>query len=345
MKVLMIGLGGIGQRHVRNIRRLMGDSVDIIAYRVRGLTHEITEKLTVNEQAHIESLLNIRSFSSLDDALNTHPDIAFVCNPSSFHIESATRAAKAGCHLFIEKPLSHSMDGIDELINIVKQKKLIAMVGFQLRFHPCYLKMREYILKKDIGMPLAVRAEVGEYMPGFHKYEDYRQIYAAKKKMGGGVVLTQIHEVDYLYSLFGLPESVYALGGHLSPLEIDVEDTACIVMRCRNNNSVLPVSLHMDYLQKPPVRTCTVIGECGKVEVDFVNLTVCHYDDEGKLSEKSDFHDFDRNQLFLDEISHFFESMEKQSQPLVTLEEGLFSLRVALAIKASLASGKPEYLN
>ena len=186
MKILMIGLGGIGQRHARNIRRLMGDSVEVFAYRVRGLTHEITQKLTVNDQANVEKLLDIRSYTNLDEALSTHPEAAFICNPSSLHIESATMAAKAGCHLFIEKPLSHSLDGIEELIRIVKQKELTAMVGFQLRFHPCYLKMREHLLNNDIGMPLAVKAEVGEYMPGFHKYEDYRQIYAAKNKLGGG---------------------------------------------------------------------------------------------------------------------------------------------------------------
>ena len=101
-----------------------------------------------------------------------------------------------------------------------------------MRFHPCLQRLHELVQEKKVGRILSVRAEIGEYLPGWHTYEDYRQMYASRQDLGGGVILSQIHELDYLYWLFGLPRSVYALGGHLSRLEIDVEDTADILMEC-----------------------------------------------------------------------------------------------------------------
>ena len=88
-------------------------------------------------------------------------------------------------------------------------------------------------------------------MPGWHPYEDYRALYAARADLGGGVVLSQIHEFDYLYALFGLPRRLFAIGGHLSHLEIDVEDVASTLMEFNVDGHILPVHLQQDYLQRP----------------------------------------------------------------------------------------------
>ena len=104
------------------------------------------------------------------------------------------------------------------------------MVGYQLRFHPCLLALQRALHENSLGHLLSVRAHVGEYLPGWHPYEDYRQMYASRSDLGGGVLVTQIHEFDYLYALFGLPRRVFAIGGHWSHLEIDVEDVASTLM-------------------------------------------------------------------------------------------------------------------
>jgi predicted dehydrogenase len=152
--------------------------------------------------------------------------------------------------------------------------------------------------------------------------------------------------MDYLYWLFGLPRSVYALGGHLSRLEVDVEDTADILMNFAVDGHPVPVSLHEDYLQRPPSRGCAVIGDAGKILLDFPSLTVTVFDGEGKQVESSSFKDFQRNQMFLDELTHFLNlplpmgEDRVNATPLVHLRDAAQSLRMALAAKESLATGK-----
>ena len=232
MKFLMVGLGSIGQRHLRNLRTLLGPSPEVLAYRVRKLSQVLTDQMTIESDTGLEEKYGVRVFSDLEKALREQPDAALICNPNSLHIPVAVAAAEAGCHLFIEKPLSHNLDGVDELLRIVKDRNVAGLVAFQLRFHPLVRKLRDLIQQGAIGHVISVRAEMGEYMPGWHPYEDYRQAYAARREQGGGSLFAQIHEIDYLYWLFGVPRRLVAMGGHMSSLEIDVEDIASVLMEC-----------------------------------------------------------------------------------------------------------------
>ncbi len=341
MKVLVAGLGGIGQRHVRNLRAILQERIEFIAYRVRGLKHVVTPKLEADATRDVEESLGIRSFYDLDLALEEKPDVAFVCNPTSSHIPVAIACVKAGCDLFVEKPLSHSIDGVEELIQAVDRTKRIAMVGYQLRFHPCVMKLASVIGSGCLGHLLSVRATIGEFLPNWHRYEDYRESYAAKANLGGGVILTQIHEFDYLYSLFGLPSQVFAIGGHWSHLEMDVEDTASILMGCSFEKRPLPIHIHQDYLQSPASRQCEVIGDRGKAILDLPSLSVTVHDFRGAEPTVCSFPGFDRNQLFIDETRHFLTCVQDRSRPVVDLRDGLQSLRIALAAKESIATGNP----
>jgi predicted dehydrogenase len=214
------------------------------------------------------------------------------------------------------------------------------MVGYQLRFHPCFRALREEVRETTFGAPLAVRASVGEYLPAWHPYEDYRQMYAARADLGGGVVLSQIHEFDYLYALFGPPRRLFALGGHLSHLEIDVEDVASTLMEFHLDGRTLPVHLQQDYLQRPPSRGCEVVGDQGKVVMDLPSLSVTRYDCKGAVAENQRWDNFDRNQLFVDEMRHFIECVQTRRNPLVDLSDGAWSLRMALAARESIATGR-----
>jgi predicted dehydrogenase len=338
MNVLIIGLGGVGQRHARNLRALLGDRVELSAYRVRGLTHVIGPTLQVDEHRSVERELGIRAFPDLAAALAQRPDVAFICNPSRFHVEAATACVEAGCDLFIEKPLSDGLDGVEELIRGVERAQRIAMVGYQLRFHPCVRTLASVIESGVLGSLLAVRATVGEYLPGFHPYEDYRQSYASRADLGGGVVVTQIHEFDYLYSLFGPVKSVYALGGHWSHLDVDVEDVASTLMEAAVDDRALPIHVQQDYLQRPGMRQCEVVGDRGRAVLDFRALSVTVTPHEGEPAVDS-FAGFDRNQMFVDEVAHFLECVATRSRPIVDLREGAQSLNMALAVKRSIASG------
>jgi predicted dehydrogenase len=340
VKALIVGLGGIGQRHVRNLRALLGDGVEILAYRVRGLSHVVTPALQADKGRDVEREYGIRVFDTIESALVEQPRIAFICNPSSFHVPVALACVRAGCDLFIEKPVSTDLQSAFELMDAVGKGNRVAMVGYQLRFHPCVRRFQELLREGVLGRLLTVRATVGEYLPGWHPYEDYRQMYASRAEMGGGVVLSQIHEFDYLYSLFGPPHRVFSLGGHWSSLEIDVEDVASTLMEFRVDGRTLPVHLQQDYLQRPASRGCEVIGDRGKVIVDFTAPALMRYDLNGATAEAQRWESFERNQLFIDELSYFLDCVETRCQPVPDLSDGIWSLRMALAARESIASGK-----
>lgn len=345
MKVLMVGLGGIGQRHVRNLRTVLGSDVEILAFRVRGLRHVVTPQLQVAPGRDVEKEYGIQVFDSLPAALAEGPQVAFICNPSSLHVPIATACVRAGCDIFLEKPVSDNMDGVLELLSVVESRRRVAMVGYQLRFHPCYQALQQAVSDGSLGRILAVRATVGEYLPGWHPYEDYRQMYASRADLGGGVIVSQIHEFDYLYSLFGPPQRVFSLGGHASRLEIDVEDVASTLMEFQVNGRSLPVHLHQDYLQRPASRGCEVIGDQGKAIMDLTSLSFTRYNGDGEIAASDRWENFDRNQLFLDQLRHFLDCVARRHKPLVDLSDGIWSLRMALAAKESIANGNPVNLH
>ena len=342
--MLFAGLGGIGQRHLRNLRVVCGDRLDVSAYRVRGQSHVLSDALQVAADTGLDTTYDIRTYSDLDEALATTPDVVFVCNPTSLHLEVAQAAARRGCGLFIEKPLSHAWDGVEELIGIAEARGLVGMVGYQMRFHPCVQRLATLVRERVVGQVISVHAEVGEFLPGWHPYEDYRQMYASRQALGGGVILAQIHELDYLYALFGLPTRVFTVGGHLSDLDIDVEDSATLLMACEVDGRSVPVSLHVDYLQRPPARGCTVVGDRGKIVVDLLEPALRVFGGAGTELETYRPAGFQRNQMFLDQTRHLLACLEGREQPVVSIREGAQSLRVALAAKASMASGAVEEL-
>jgi predicted dehydrogenase len=184
-----------------------------------------------------------------------------------------------------------------------------------------------------------VRAVVGEYLPNFHRYEDYRSTYAARRDLGGGVVLSQIHELDYLSLLFGTPSRVFAMGGHLSDLEIDVEDVAAILLDCGDIERPLPISLQMDYMQRPGARGCEVIGSKGKIIMDLLAPSFVQFGPDGAEVCREAWPGFDRNALFLNQLRHFFAACDGKESPRCTLSDGVRSLTIALAVLRSLKSG------
>lgn len=341
MRALIVGLGSVGQRHARNLRALLGDRVHIMAYRARGNAPVIDEELRTDAARSVEEEYQVESFRSLEEALANEPNIAFVCNPTSLHLPAALACANAGCDLFIEKPVSAALEGVERLLDVAVARQLVVAVGCQLRFHPALELMKKHIDGATIGRVLAVRAEVGEYLPGWHAYEDYRQSYAARRSMGGGVILTLIHEIDYLAWLFGIPRRLFAVGGHLSTLEIDVEDVASILAECSYSGRAFPVHLQMDYVRRPARRTCSVLGDDGSLDLDLrrscLTLTAVDQETTTLFEDRT----FDRNTLFLAELSDFLSARRSRTSPRVSLADGIAAMRVALAAHESIRSGMP----
>jgi predicted dehydrogenase len=344
MKVLFTGLGSIGQRHLRNLRKLLGNSVEILAYRVLREAPMLDDQLQVVKSGSIRDQYNIIEFDDLDIALAQKPEIVFITNPGSLHVETAIKAAEAGCHLFIEKPLGTSEEGIEELIKLVNRKGLIALVAYQLRFHPGLQQVFSWLIEERIGQLIFANLILGEYLPGFHPYEDYRKGCSAVKSLGGGVILSQIHEFDYALWLFGKPKRIFAVGGKLSNLEIETEDTASVLMECQSNKKVLPVSITLDFLRSPSHRTCTIVGDQGNITWDYYGKSLVLKSRVTGKTETMDFKNLERNQLFLDELKHFLAAIKGEESTVVDLRSGYESLRMALAARTSIETGEVQVL-
>ena len=323
-RILMVGLGSIGQRHLHNLKTLGVN--DLLAWRVRN-----------RPLSDVSLLDDVSCYDHLEDAFIQSPDAVMVCGPTRYHLDVALKAAQAGCHLFIEKPLAHSWDGVDELIQIVKNKNLITLVGFNLRFHPALQWIKTAIQSEKIGKVVGIQAQVGQYLPDWHPLEDYREGYSARRELGGGVIFDLIHELDYVQWLGGDVASIACFAGKVSHLEINTEDCADILMRfaCGGTGNV-----HVDYVQRIASRTCRIVGEEGTIFWDAVANEVHTFRVAEKKWQIKRWPDLDRNQTFLSEMEHFLGCLSGREKPLIDVEEGARILKIALAAHESSDSGK-----
>ena len=320
MKFLIAGLGSIGRRHFRNLLAL-GER-DILLYR----THHAT--LPDDELAGFPVETDLRA------ALAHQPDAVIISNPTALHLDIAIPAAQCGCHILLEKPVSHSMARLEELEQAVHQNGVKVLVGFQFRFHPGLQQVKRLMDEDAIGEPLSVRAHWGEYLPNWHPWEDYKLGYAARPELGGGVVLTLSHPLDYLRWLLGEVESLWSFTSHRG-LGMPVEDLAEIGLRFKNGAIG---SLHLDYDQRPPSHTLEIIGSRGTIRWDNADGTtrlarVGLDDKAGPWQEFAPPQGFERNRMFLDELRLFRDLIHGSAEPVCTLQDGIQALRLALAAR------------
>lgn len=265
-------------------------------------------------------------YNNLEDALACGPKVSFITNPTHLHAATALKCVRAGSHVFIEKPVSHSNRGVKELIEALKDNRKKSCVGYMLRFHPCFRQIKKWIDEKRIGRPLLTRTEWGEYLPSWHPWEDYRESYAGSRKMGGGPALTLSHDLDLHIWLFGTPADVKAIANCRTGLDIDTEGSIDILARFGRD---LTANIHLDYLQSPPVRIWEIIGEKGRIFFDYYKGKVVLYSD-GRLEKKfSQDSDFDRNELFIEEVRYFFDCIANGKKPSPGIEEAVLSMKFA----------------
>ena len=275
--------------------------------------------------------------TDLKAALAHHPDAVIISNPTALHMEVAIPAAEAGCHILMEKPIADFLEKVDHLRASLVHGKGQLLVGFQFRYHPAFRQIKAWLAEGAIGKVYSFRAHWGEYLPNWHPWEDYKRSYAARSELGGGVVLTLTHPLDYLRWLLGDVQSLWAFAGRLGNLEIDVTDSAEIGLQFAGGTSG---TLHVDYLQRPPGHTLQIMGTGGLVQWDNTSGLASLYRAEGDRWEKSPLPTgFDRNDLFLDELRHFIRVIQGFERPVCTLSDGAWALRLALSVHRSAQDG------
>lgn len=287
----------------------------------------------------VKEELGLPTFTSLSEALAARPDVVLVATPTSSHVPVALQAAQQGCHLFIEKPLSHNLEGVDDLLALVKSKSLITLVGCNMRFHPGLAFVKKLITDGDIGKIAAARVQVGQWLPDWHPWENYRQSYSAHKDQGGGIILDAIHELDYVCWLMGCPvQQVVCFSGKLSHLEIDTEDTAAVLLRFAGGAMG---EVHMDYVQRTYSRSCHIIGDNGTIHWDYTQEQVRWYSTQDCCWHTySNPPGWEPNRMYLDEMNHFLNCLSGKEEPAMDAFRGKEVLQIALSAKLSAQTGQ-----
>lgn len=316
MRVLIAGLGSIGRRHGRNFKALGVDAItgfDPNAERRAQFAQETGCAVTDN-------------FGS---ALMDIPDLVVVASPNRFHMDQALAAARAGCHLFIEKPLAISANDVNVLEALIEEKKLFAHVGSNWKFHPAFTTMKRLLDEGALGRVTGAQVIAGQWLPDWHPWEDYRQMYSSRRELGGGIVLDS-HEFDYLTWLLGDPDKVKGMTVHSGALDIDTEDVAVACLRLKNN---VLATVHVDYIQRDYRRRYHISGDQGTMEWDYTKGVIELYRAEDKSRETIAVHMENLNDMYLDQARHIWDGVQSHVRPVTSVAAARRVLDVLLKVK------------
>ena len=318
MNILICGLGSIGRRHLKVLKSL-GDHHITALRSGRSATSVSETEIKPDDEIY-----------SISDLKGVKTDAALITNPTSHHIQTATEIAKMGIPMFIEKPLGNNLNGIDELSEIVIEKNIPVSVGYNMIFHPGIIEMKKNINDGKIGKVISARAQFGTYMPGWHPNEDYKISYAADPQLGGGVVLTSIHEQNYLTDFFGAVTEVKAMEVGGDVIVINSEEGVEVLMKHKTG---VVSNIHLNFFQKPYYRNCQIIGTEGTLYWDFMIPEVRILKKESNEIIKTG----DSAMELLDtsyrnQMMHFLETVRGNEKPMMSLEKGIEDMKTALKI-------------
>jgi len=316
-KILIIGFGSIGKRHMRNILSKKNMQVIICTKR--------------NDFKNNEK--NVKIVKTIDEGIAERPDIAFVTNETSYHVNTAIKLAKEGIDLFIEKPLSSSTNGIKKLKKIVKDNGIISLIGCDHRFHPCLKKIKEVIDKKRLGRIMSVQVESSSLLSDWHPYEDYRKGYSAKEELGGGIAMTMTHELDFLRWFFGDIKEIFSITKKISDLEISADDISTMTMIFKNN---VIGELHLDYFARPQFKSCKIRGTRGTLYWNSdKNSVEIFYNNQKKWKIVFEEKNYERNEMFVKELEYFLKCVSNKKKSFNDIRDAEKIVNVILGAKKS----------
>ena len=311
MKICFSGTSGIGHRHIENVLALRPDAQ---LFAIRDGESETTRKFDMTVVANTEA------------ALSYDLDAAVVALPPSLHAAAAKSYLDAGVPLYLEKPVAMRVDEIHDTALAAERAGLVTMVGCHLRMTPGFAKLKGLISEGAIGPVHTAHLSVGQWLPDWRPGRDYRDTYSAQRKLGGGVLLDLVHELDMARNLFGEFSELTARSGNTGLLEIDTEDHADILLQ----RDDMTVNVHLDYLDKSSHRNGRIIGENGTLIYDVIQKTMARYDIQKRnwvdLYETGD---FDSATALKNSMAQFLSCVEQGQPTDQPLMEGVRSLELS----------------
>jgi len=262
-KVLIIGLGSIGQRHAKVLKELGVSKIAAL------------RTLKGNKVIDPQIEKNIFMFYNEDEAFRWQPTHIVISNPTTLHHRYIQLAVEKKIKFFVEKPVVDSYEPLQSFLN--KQSDYSGYVGFVLRFSSIFQFLKKLIQTGEYGKMIMAQLQVGQFLPNWHPYEDYKTGYYAQNFLGGGALRTLSHEIDLAQYLFGRFISVISKVRHLSDLEIDVDDVTTILAE---TEKCPLVSIFMNFLDPLILRKGTIYVAQGVIEYDWVSKTVTFIDNQ-----------------------------------------------------------------
>jgi len=332
INILFFGLGSIGQRHLRNLKKLLGNKVKFFAYRKTRhvpLLNNNGDKIkgTIEKKYKVSLINNLKSLKKYNI------DLVFITNPSSLHLDTVLKLKGIKkSYIFIEKPIDASLKKRKLFINYIKKNKMQIYVGYNIRFHPCYIKLQNLLKEKIFKKINYTIFKCSENIQNNHSYEDYRISYAARKGLGGGVCLTNIHEIDMMLNLFKNTKLITSHKEKISSLKINVEDFSSSIFSNIFNGKKLVSLIILDFFQINKERYIKIVGEDGEIYLDFNRYFL-------QLTKKNMAKNFnfrkDKNLMYINELKLFLSFFKNRKKiPYQYSEKNAFkSLELALRIK------------
>lgn len=324
-RILIVGYGSIGRRHLRLIREAQPES-----------------DIRVLSQSQVQEVPEYADglYANMDEALKDKPTIAIIANPAPYHLSVAKSLMRIGCHLLIEKPMATNSNDAELFIHEIKSSGIAVQIGYNLRFLPSLVEFRRIIKNNELGRIFSIHCEVGQYLPTWRQGTDYRNGVSAKSELGGGVLLELSHELDYLRWIFGNIIWVSAWIGRLGDLDIDVEDTVYLTMGLtpdiQNKNQIVG-TLSMDFARRDSIRYCQAIGTEGSLHWDALQGTVRHYcaktDKWNVIFDQPPKPDIS----YINQWNHFIKCTKYGEYSEVSAQDGLSVLKVIEAARSSSA--------
>jgi len=243
-------------------------------------------------------LKNLTELGHQETTSQAEADGFLICNPTAYHLETALKITRYNKPIFIEKPISHNLNGLDKLTGKI-------LVGYCLRFDQSLKFFKQKIAgKKIIKVTIVCRS----WLPDWHPDKDYRQSYSAKKDLGGGVLLDLSHEIDYALWFFGPVKKVTAKLQMAPELQIETESIADLNL---DFVSGVNAKINLSFASHKNERYCEVVTDSGTLRWDYQP----------------------NNDMYLAEIKHFIDVCQGKAKPLVTVSDGINVLKVIEAAK------------
>lgn len=320
MKFFVIGCGSIGQRHIKNLKKLGVKDIEIFDSD-KKLALDIGRKFKVKTIKNLE-------FNSANCTL--------ICTPPSSHTELAIKALKNNSHVFIEKPLSNNLENIKKISKIANENSLQVFVGYMFRFDKGLQAIKKLLKSKKIGKVISYDAYEGWYLPNWRPWQDYRKSYTGSEKLGGGIILDSSHELNYLQWLAGNVSEVFCYDKKIPSLGVKSEGLAEILLKFKSKTIG---HIHLDFINPNYSRRCEIIGDEGSIKWDFDKKTFQIKMNNQKKSIVKKYGN-DTNEMYVEELKHVIDCINKQSKNLINLESAKNTLMISLNIKKSAKLGK-----